>query len=264
LSRRFAETAGARTAALGAALALVAAALAACGASAPQKAAVDKPAVVALTGAPAAAPAKAPAAKPEAAASAKAEPARSQRRGRRETPVPANPASEPIPAAAQSAYDRGLAAMRAEDWLRAESELGQLTRDYPAYPGPQVNLAIVYRHEGRTDDARAALDRALAVEPGHAAANNELGILLRESGKFEEAEHAYRRALETDPDYALAHYNLGVLLDVYLRRGAEAIEQYEAYQSSLAQPDKKIAGWLIDLRRRFGGPAPQVAKENGE
>jgi len=90
------------------------------------------------------------------------------------------------------------------------------------------------------------------------------GILLREAGKFEEAEQAYRRALETDPDYALAHYNLGVLLDVYLRRGAEAIPQYEAYQSSLAEPDKKVAGWLIDLRRRFGTATPQVAKENGE
>jgi Flp pilus assembly protein TadD len=154
--------------------------------------------------------------------------------------------------------------MRADDWLQADLELEQLTHDYPAYPGPQVNLAIVYMHEGRPDDARAALDRALAIAPGHAAANNELGILLREAGKFDEAERAYRRALETDPSYALAHYNLAVLLDVYLRRGAEAIEHYEAYQSSRAEPDKTVAGWIIDLRRRFGGGAPQVAKENGE
>jgi Tfp pilus assembly protein PilF len=261
LSRRFAETASLRAAAGGGALALAALALAACGASAPQKAAVDKPAVVA----PDAAGANAQAAKPGAATAAQAEPARAERRGRRgETPPPANPVSEPIPAAAQSAYDRALAALREGDWLRAESELWQLTRDYPAYPGPQVNLAIVYRHEKRPDDARAALDRALAVDPKHAAGNNELGILLREQGKFEEAERAYRRALETDPDYALAHYNLGVLLDVYLRRGGEAIEQYEAYQSSLSEPDKKVAGWLIDLRRRFRAGAPQVAKENGE
>jgi Tfp pilus assembly protein PilF len=187
------------------------------------------------------------------------------RRGRRgEPPAGADPASESIPAAAQNAYDRALAAMRAADWLRAESELGQLTRDYPGYPGPQVNLAIVYRHENRPSDARAALDHALAVDPKHAVANNELGILLRETGKFEEAERAYRRALETDPNYALAHYNLAVLLDVYLRRGADAIEHYEAYQSSLAEPDKKVAGWLIDLRRRFGSATPQVAKENGQ
>jgi len=265
LSRRFAEPAVRRATRYGA-LALSSLVLAACGASTPKKATVEKPAVVAPAEA-AAATSKSPAATGAAspAPSAKAEPSRSERRGRRGEPPPAaDPASEPIPAAAQSAYDRALEAMRAQDWLRAESELGQLTRDYPAYPGPQVNLAIVYRNENRASDARAALDRALAVDSKHAAANNELGILLRETGKFEEAERAYRRALETDPGYALAHYNLGVLLDVYLRRGAEAIEQYEAYQSSLAEPDKKVAGWLIDLRRRFGNGTPQVAKENGQ
>jgi len=241
-------------------LALGALVLAACGASAPQKAAVDKPAVVAPSKAAAAAPATV-----AQATNAKAEPSGSGRRGRRGEPPPAaDPATAPIPAAAQSAYDRALTAMRTQDWLRAESELGQLTREYPGYPGPQVNLAIVYRNEKRPADARAALDRALAIDPKHAAANNELGILLRETGKFEEAERAYRRALESDPGYALAHYNLGVLLDVYLRRGAEAIEQYEAYQSTLGEPDKKVAGWLIDLRRRFGAGTPQVAKENGE
>jgi tetratricopeptide (TPR) repeat protein len=243
-------------------LALSALVLAACGASTPQKAAVNQAEVVnppdpAAVARWAAAAAATPTPSPT--------PSRSERRGKRGEPAPAaDSASQSISAVAQAGYDRALASMRAEDWLRAESELGQLTRDYPAYVGPEVNLAIVYRHENRPKDARAALDRALAIDPKHAVANNELGILLRETGKFEEAERAYRRALETDPNYALAHYNLGVLLDVYLRRGAEAIEQYEAYQSSLAEPDKKISGWLIDLRRRFGNGTPQVAKENGQ
>jgi len=263
LSRRFAETPFARATARYGVLVLSALVLAACGASTPKQAAVDPsvlgppdPAAVARWAAAAA-----------SVPNTQAEPSRSERRGRRGEPPPAaaaDPAAAPIPAAAQAAYDRALASMRAEDWLRAESELGQLTRDYPAYLGPQVNLAIVYRNEKRPTDARAALDRALAIDPKHAVANNELGILLRETGKFEEAERAYRRALETDPSYALAHYNLGVLLDVYLRRGAEAIAEYEAYQSSLAEPDKKVAGWLIDLRRRFGSATPQVAKENGQ
>ena len=262
MSRPYAETPFVRAATRCGVLALSALLLAACGASTPQKAAGNDPVAVGPAD-PAAAARWAAAA--NSMPTAKAEPSRSERRGRRAEPAPdADPASAATPAAAQAAYDRALAAMRAEDWLRAESELGQLTRDYPSYLGPQVNLAIVYRRENRPSDARAALDRVLAVDPKHAVANNELGILLRETGKFEEAERAYRRALETDPSYALAHYNLGVLLDVYLRRGAEAIEQYEAYQSSLAEPDKKVAGWLIDLRRRFGNGTPQVAKENGQ
>ena len=172
---------------------------------------------------------------------------------------------EPIPEAALAGYERALAAIRADDWLEAELELEQLTVEHPAYPGPHVNLALVYWHDGRRDDAHAALERALAIDPGHAAANNQLGILLRERGQFDEAERAYRRALATDPSHALAHYNLAVLLDVYLRRTAEALEHYERYQSSLVEPNETVGRWIIDLRRRVGGAgAARVAQEGGQ
>jgi len=169
---------------------------------------------------------------------------------------------EPVPEAATAAYARALAALRAENWLEAELELEQLTLEHPEYPGPHVNLALVYLNDGRRADARAALERALEIEPGHAAANTQLGILLREDGNFAEAEAAYRRALEANPDHALAHYNLGVLLDIYLRRTAEALAHYEAYQASLAEPNETVGRWIIDLRRRVGngGDAARVAQ----
>jgi Tfp pilus assembly protein PilF len=224
-----------------------------CGSSVPKQAATATPAVVEP--------------EPEAAAAPTAESRRGNRREERrplaEDPAPT--ALEPVPEVAQQAYGRAIAALHAQDWLQAELELEQLAHDYPAFPGPLVNLAIVYQRDGRRDDARAALGRALEIAPGNAAANNQLGILLRTDGKFDEAERAYLRALETDPSYGLAHYNLAVLLDVYLRRGAEAIAHYEAYQSSLSEPNKTVAGWLIELRRRFGNAASasQVAKEDG-
>ena len=170
----------------------------------------------------------------------------------------------PVPEAAAAAYTRALDAMRSESWLEAELELEQLTLEYPAFPGPYVNLALVYMHDERQNDARAALEQALAVDPGHAAANTQLGILLREEGEFAAAEAAYRRALEADPKHALAHYNLGVLLDLYLRRTAEALEHYEAYQASLAEPNETVARWIIDLRRRVGNAdAARVAQGDG-
>ena len=246
MSIRFVELVSARAALRAGIVAAAAIVMAACGASAPRQAATTVPAAVA--------PAAERSAGAPPAAVSPPESRRGSRRDQRE-PAPVDAAAaalEPIPEGAQQAYNRALAALHAQDWLQAELELEQLVHDYPSYPGPQVNLAIVYAHDGRRDDARAALDRALAIAPGNAAANNQLGILLRNEGKFAEAERAYRRALETDPGYALAHYNLGVLLDVYLRRGADAIEQYEAYQGSLNEPDKTVAGWLIDLRRRVG------------
>jgi hypothetical protein len=54
-----------------------------------------------------------------------------------------------------------------------------------------------------------------------------------------------------------------VLLDVYLRRTAEALEHYELYQSSLAEPNETVGRWIIDLRRRAGNAgAARVAQEN--
>jgi Flp pilus assembly protein TadD len=263
LSTRFVEVIGACGAVRGGIVAGMAILVAACGASTPRQAARQAPAVAAPAQTAAIVSTKAPA---QPAAESKRGSRRDERRAAEAANAdPAAGALEPIPETAQQGYDRALAALRAQDWLRAELELEQLVSDYPDYPGPQVNLAIVYLHDGRRADARAALDRALGAAPGNAAANNQLGILLRSEGKFDEAERAYRRALETDPSYALAHYNLAVLLDVYLLRGAEAIEHYEAYQGTLSEPSKTVAGWLIDLRRRVGAGASgsQVAKEGG-
>jgi len=238
--------------------------LTACGSSTPRQAAVAEPVTVSAP--------KVSGAVPAAASVEAAEPqGRRARRSEREAAELAvkaagvGAASEPIPEAALARYDRALAAIRGEDWLEAELELEQLTVEYPAYSGPHVNLALVYRHDGRRDDAQAELERALAIDPGHAAANNQLGILLREQGRFDEAERAYRRALATDPTHALAHYNLAVLLDIYLRRTAEALEHYETYQSSLAEPNEIVGRWIIDLRRRVGnGDAARVAQEAGK
>lgn len=169
-----------------------------------------------------------------------------------------------VPEGAVAAFSSALAAMTSADWIQAELELEDLTRDYPAFPGPYVNLAILYRRDGRDDDAEAALNRALAIAPDHPAANNELGVLYRERGEFAEAEAAYRRAIEGNPNYALAHYNLGVLLDLYLKRDAEALDEYEAYQSLADSPDEEVGRWILDLRRRLGLPAEpeQVARES--
>lgn len=170
-----------------------------------------------------------------------------------------------VPARAATLHARALAAMETGDWLTARIELEQLIAEFPAYPGPYVNLAIVFRQEDRADEAEHALEQALALAPNHAAANNELGVIKRRRGEFAAAEAAYRRALQIDPDYALAHYNLGVLLDLYLRREAEAIEHYESYQALASVPDEEVGRWVVDLKRRLGQPdeAARVAREGG-
>jgi len=157
-----------------------------------------------------------------------------------------------VTAPVQAAYDRALAAMAGGNLVEAELALEQFVLEYPHLVGAYVNLAIVYERDNRHDEAHAVLDQALSINPTHAPANNQLGILLRKQGQFAEAEQAYRRAIDAEPEYALAHHNLGVLLDLYLQRPADALEHYQRYQDSLAEPDAAVARWIIDLRRRLG------------
>ncbi|MGI9257603.1 MAG: tetratricopeptide repeat protein [Gammaproteobacteria bacterium] len=168
-----------------------------------------------------------------------------------------------IPADALTSYERALSAMDEGDLVEAELELEHLILEYRDYAGPYVNLAILYRENERFEDAEEVLQLALDLHPEHPAANNQLGILRRSQGRFADAEAAYERAIAADPDYALAYMNLGILLDVYLRRPADALENYESYQALLTEPDRAVAGWIVDLRRRLDVPAePQrVAQE---
>jgi tetratricopeptide (TPR) repeat protein len=179
--------------------------------------------------------------------------------------LPAAAAAPPVdvPEQATAGYARGLAAMNAGNWFQAEVEFEQLIVGYPDFPGPYVNLAILYRRDNRTDAAATALAQALAIVPTHAAANSELGIIYRERGDFSEAEAAYRQAIAGNSDYALAHYNLGVLYDLYMKREAEALEQYEIYLSLVPAPDPEVERWVVDLRRRLGLPAQSVQVAQG-
>jgi len=72
--------------------------------------------------------------------------------------------------------------------------------------------------------ARATLERALSVEPGHALALVHLGALDGRAGDLRAAEHAFRAALATEPGHPLAHYNLALVLRTTGR--ADAAERH--------------------------------------
>ncbi len=171
----------------------------------------------------------------------------------------APPAPAPVPERASESFAQALESMRAERWTDAELELKQITLAYPDLPGPYVDLGIVCARGGRLSEAQEAFGRALAIDPKDAVAADESGIVLRRMGKFAEAEAAYRRAIEADPDYAPAHFNLGILYDLYLQQPKPALEQFERYVA-IAGERKPVSGWLVDLRKRAGVPAPAPAQ----
>lgn len=173
--------------------------------------------------------------------------------------------AEPVfPADAMDRYARALGWMDAGDDERAAAAFRDLAADYPDYAGPLVNLAILESRRGNTEAGINLLSNAVVICTDCAPAWNQLGILYRRQGRFEDAEAAYLKALAADPDYALAHYNLGVLYDLYQQQPATAVQHYERYVvlSNDAEAATTVDKWIADLRRRIGEP-PKTAQTEG-
>ncbi|MEJ2004857.1 MAG: tetratricopeptide repeat protein, partial [Cyclobacteriaceae bacterium] len=72
----------------------------------------------------------------------------------------------------------------------------------------EINLLI---KEGKADDARAELEKAIAAEPDNPDLYFSLGVMNEELGKTDAARDAYEKAIAIDPDYFNGTYNLAVL-----------------------------------------------------
>lgn len=149
-------------------------------------------------------------------------------------------------------FEQAVAALKAEDYPAAEQLLRQVTASQPELAGPWVNLGQVYLKLDNEEEARLAFRNAIAANPANCAAYNQLGVLSRQMGDFAQAENHYLKCLSAQPDSADVYLNLGILYELYLGRLQEALGAYKQYQSLSVEPDRKVAGWVLDLERRTG------------
>jgi len=105
-----------------------------------------------------------------------------------------------------------------------------------ANPGASTlyRLGTLLARSGEAVRARAAFERALALQPDLAEANNDLGALLAQSGNLDEAIGRFRAALASTPEYPDALNNLGYAL-LLTGRDEEARALYE--KALALQPD---------------------------
>ncbi len=106
--------------------------------------------------------------------------------------------------------------------------------------GRGVELELV-----SADEAAAAYERALELDPRHADAHVNLGRLLHEARRHAQAEMHYRAALAAGP-HATAAYNLGIVLEDR-RRTREAVA---AYRVAL-KADPRFADAHYNLARLY-------------
>ena len=75
-----------------------------------------------------------------------------------------------------------------------------------------VQFGLVQLEQGRTQEAIAAFEKAIQIDPEMAEAYNSAGAVWLETGDSARAEAALRNAIRMQPNYAQAHNNLGNLL----------------------------------------------------
>ena len=121
----------------------------------------------------------------------------------------------------------------------------------PSDARAQNNFGSALKDLGRPEEAEASYRQAIALEPDFAEAHFNLGKALRELDRLEEAESSYRQAIALKPDFADAHYNLGNTLKE-LDRLEEAEASYRqaiALTPDLAEAHSNLGGELKEQGR---------------
>jgi tetratricopeptide (TPR) repeat protein len=167
----------------------------------------------------------------------------------------------PVGVTVQRTYDDARKALRAGRVDEAERGFRALVQSNPELGGPHANLGLLHRHAGKLPEAAAELELAVKANPNQPIYLNELGISYRQIGQFAKAREAYDKALALDPGYAAAHLNLGILLDLYLWDGTHALEQYARYLALSPAGDATVTKWVADLKNRKPAPVALNAKE---
>jgi tetratricopeptide (TPR) repeat protein len=72
-------------------------------------------------------------------------------------------------------------------------------------------------HDGKIEESRNSLAKAVEMLPLSAVAHNNLGMVLRHQGKTNEALRHYQEAIRLNSNYAEAENNIGLIYD---KRGA--------------------------------------------
>jgi Flp pilus assembly protein TadD len=106
----------------------------------------------------------------------------------------------------------GIAAARSGEIDDAIDWLERALRFEGAPADCRTQLAQLYRHAGRLEDAIAAGRAAAAALPRSPGPPLALGLVAIERGELDEAAQWFLRAITLDPDFAAAHLELGHLL----------------------------------------------------
>jgi protein O-GlcNAc transferase len=137
----------------------------------------------------------------------------------------------------EAAYNRAVALQQQGSRDQAEAAYRDILRQGPnrfVY----VNLGALLQEQGRLDEALAAFDAALALDPAYTEAHFNRGVVLAQQGRPEQAVEAYSAAVRLRPDYVEAATNAAIALQELgrLDEAAAAFEHAAKLSPGAAEP----------------------------
>jgi len=143
----------------------------------------------------------------------------------------------------------------AERYNDAIAEYLQAVRLAPTQPGLHEELGAVYRRAMKSDDADAAFQSELEINPHNALARYERGVLAMERGDGAKAKDLIEAAVSEKPGLLHAEYNLG-RAEKLLGNDSAAVAHLERAIASDSDPETVEQAWyqLGTLYRRLHRP----------
>ncbi|SMC22358.1 Tetratricopeptide repeat-containing protein [Andreprevotia lacus DSM 23236] len=139
-----------------------------------------------------------------------------------------------------------------QGWAAAEAQYLAALRARPDHHDARHALGNVLKEQNRIGEAIEALRHTVQQAP-RPRAWHDLGNAYGAANQYDDARAAYQQALQLQPDFALSHYVLGTL-DLKLGNWGSGWRGYEARFAALGQalPASRLPRW-------FGEPVPATA-----
>jgi tetratricopeptide (TPR) repeat protein len=136
------------------------------------------------------------------------------------------------------------------DWEKRAEMLPQAIETYrevldlqPDWVEAHINLGVALYQMGQTEEARAAFQAAVQLDPMNGISRYNLGCVLEEQGEIDEAINHLQRAARAMPGHADVHFNLALAFE---KRGEPRLSREQ---------------WRLYLRHAPSGPWADQARE---
>jgi len=139
---------------------------------------------------------------------------------------------------ANTLFDLSLALNKLNDRPGERAALEKAVALNPQFKLAHNQLGLFHMADGRLALARKEFQAALNADPQYAEARSNLGVLSSRQGRHAEAEKMFRQAVEDDPGYIKARVNLGLMLAA---QGHLADAEKEIEKALQAAPDDRSA-----------------------